>query len=531
MRLELTWPGKDQFLLSPRDEGGKPVWVDKHHPAAVEVRLTEFTATHGDTPADHTANLLFSGDSLDALRILARTPEYAREYRGKVKLVYIDPPFNTMQTFEHYDDWMSHSTWLSFMRDRLLLIKELMAPDGSIWVHLDDAEQHRMRCLMDEVFGADRFVATVIWRSADTGNYDAKTFSVDHNSILIYARNGEWRSKGVERNEQQSSHYSNPDNDPRGAWFDGNPLGSPNPRVNLQYDITSPTGHQIKHPPNGWRWSRETLHEKLSSGVVRFSYDGKRIIYRTYLLEQKPLPPSTLWNDTKETGSNRKAKNELKRLFGLSAKQVFDTPKPERLLERIIHIATNPGDIVLDVFAGSGTTAAVAHKMGRRWITCELSPATVESFTLPRLKKVINGEDSGGISGSVDWHGGGGFRTVTVLPSAYNVTELGVLLEDWVLADFARLIASQLGFDYQLDPPFCGRRGRMRLACFPDSAGVEEAASALSALTPEERVTIVSPVLLDGIENYVRENSRGSRVMKAPRDVLLQRRVRKGATL
>jgi adenine-specific DNA-methyltransferase len=162
-RLELTWPNKDKFLLVPKDADGKPVWVDHDHPAAHEVRLSDFTQVYGTVAeADPFAdNLMFTGDSLDVLRILSRVPEYAKHYRGKVKLVCIDPPFNTGQTFTHYDDWMEHSTWLSFMRDRLLLIKDLLAADGSVWVHLDDAEVHRMRCLMDEVFGADNFVATI----------------------------------------------------------------------------------------------------------------------------------------------------------------------------------------------------------------------------------------------------------------------------------------------------------------------------------------------------------------------------------
>ncbi|MCB0969651.1 MAG: site-specific DNA-methyltransferase, partial [Ilumatobacter sp.] len=203
-RLELVWPGKDKFLLVPKDTDGKPVWVERDHPAASEVRLADFTDVVGDVPEDpYAANLLFTGDSLDVLRILCEVPEYRSIYRGKVKLVYIDPPFNTGQAFEHYDDWMEHSTWLSFMRERLLLIRDLLAPDGSVWVHLDDAEQHRMRLLMDEVFGAANCRGSVIWRAADTGNYDAKTFSMDHNQVHVYSRHPEWRSNGVERSAQQ----------------------------------------------------------------------------------------------------------------------------------------------------------------------------------------------------------------------------------------------------------------------------------------------------------------------------------------
>ena len=522
-RLELVWPGKDKFLLVPKDTDGKPVWVERDHPAASEVRLADFTGVVGDVPEDpYAANLLFTGDSLDVLRILCEVPEYRSIYRGKVKLVYIDPPFNTGQAFEHYDDWMEHSTWLSFMRERLLLIRDLLAPDGSVWVHLDDAEQHRMRLLMDEVFGAANCRGSVIWRAADTGNYDAKTFSMDHNQVHVYSRHPEWRSNGVERSAQQSSHYSNPDGDPRGPWFDGNPLGSPNPRENLKYDLVSPQGHTVRHPPNGWRWSRETLQAKMASGEVRFNEAGTRIIYRTYLREQKPLPPSTLWDDSDATGSNRKAKNELKRLFGLTSKQVFSTPKPEALLRRILEVATNPGDIVFDCFAGSGSTAAVAQKMGRRWVTAEILSTTVERFTQPRLAKVVKAEDPGGITKAVGWEGGGGFRTVTVGPSMYEDTPFGVLLAEWATnGRFARAVAGQLGFEWQPDAaPLCGVRGRMRLAVVDGAVGSEEIRQIVGALSEKERVTIVAKSVLPEAESLLAEVSPGSRIRKAPRDLL-----------
>lgn len=522
-RLELVWPGKDKFLLVPKDTDGKPVWVERDHPAASEVRLADFTDVVGDVPEDpYAANLLFTGDSLDVLRILCEVPEYRSIYRGKVKLVYIDPPFNTGQAFEHYDDWMEHSTWLSFMRERLLLIRDLLAPDGSVWVHLDDAEQHRMRLLMDEVFGAANCRGSVIWRAADTGNYDAKTFSMDHNQVHVYSRHPEWRSNGVERSAQQSSHYSNPDGDPRGPWFDGNPLGSPNPRENLKYDLVSPQGHTVRHPPNGWRWSRETLQAKMASGEVRFNEAGSRIIYRTYLREQKPLPPSTLWDDSDATGSNRKAKNELKRLFGLTSKQVFSTPKPEALLRRILEVATNPGDIVFDCFAGSGSTAAVAQKMGRRWVTAEILSTTVEQFTQPRLTKVVKAEDPGGITKAVGWEGGGGFRTVTVGPSMYEDTPFGVLLAEWATnGRFARAVAGQLGFEWQPDAaPLCGVRGRMRLAVVDGAVGSEEIRQIVGALSEKERVTIVAKSVLPEAESLLAEVSPGSRIRKAPRDLL-----------
>jgi adenine-specific DNA-methyltransferase len=194
-RLELVWPNKDKFLLSPQDENGKPVWVERTHPAAREVRLPEFTEAVGEVNDERpeSDNLLFVGDSLDALRILNESPAFRREYRGKVKLIYIDPPFNTGQTFAHYDDWMEHSTWLSFMRDRLLLMKELLSPDGSIWVHLDDVEQHRMRSLLDEVFGSEQFVTNIVWQKADSPRMDAQQFSSSHDTICVYSKSANWR--------------------------------------------------------------------------------------------------------------------------------------------------------------------------------------------------------------------------------------------------------------------------------------------------------------------------------------------------
>ena len=210
----------------------------------------------------------------------------------------------------------------------------------------------------------------------------------------------------------------------------------------------------------------------------------------------------------------------------LLAGTAFSTPKPERFLERVIHIGSNPGDIVFDCFGGSGTTAAVAHKMGRRWVMAEILPDTVSAFTSPRLQKVVSGEDQGGVSTAVGWTGGGGFRQVIVSPSMYEITPLGVLLADWATnGRFARAVAGQLGFEWQSGKyaPFCGKRGRMRLAVFDGVIGVEETREALGALDENERVTIVAKVVLPGVEEFVAEQSKGSRIKKAPRDLLVGR--------
>lgn len=347
-------------------------------------------------------NMLIEGDNLDALKALL--PYYA----GQVKCVFIDPPYNTKSAFEQYDDNLEHSQWLSIMYPRLELLRELLADDGSLWVTMDDNEAHYFKVVCDEVFGRKQFVANAIWRSSDNSNNDAKTFSVDHNHLFVFSKAAGWLPNKIESVEDKRSHFKNPDNDPKGPWFDGNPLNSPKPRQNLKYNLTAPNGTVILHPKNGWRWEPETMQAKIASGEIRFNKDMTGIRRRTYLADMKGLPPSTLWTELHRTGHNRQAKAEQKALVMSQALELFTTPKPERLMAEIIHIATNPGDLVLDSFLGSGTTAAVAHKMGRRWIGIEMGEHA-RTHCQPRLKKVIEGEQ-GGISGAVGWKGGGGFR-------------------------------------------------------------------------------------------------------------------------
>ena len=336
--------------------------------------------------------MIIHGDNLLALKALES------KYAGKVKCIYIDPPYNTGSAFEHYDDNVEHSIWLSLMRPRLEILRNLLSDDGSIWITLDDNEAHYLKVLCDEIFGRNCFVQTVVWKSSDNSNNDSKQFSQDHNYILVYSKSPEWKPNKLPRNIEQSKHYSNPDNDPRGPWFDGNPLGSPNPRPNLIYDIIAPNGNVISAPFNGWRWSKETLEEKIATGEIRFNENYTAIKRRTYLLEQDGLPPSSLWSSLLETGHTRQAKYEQKSLYPeMTKNEWFSTPKPERLIEKILKIATNPDDIVLDSFLGSGTTAAVAHKMGRRYIGIEMGEHAY-SHCKTRLDKVIDGNDQSGIS-------------------------------------------------------------------------------------------------------------------------------------
>ncbi len=429
-KLELTWIGKEQRpRLEPR--------------ILIEDPALSYHADRRVTDHDLFDNRLIFGDNLLALKALEQ------ELAGKIKCIYIDPPFNTQQAFDHYDDGVEHSVWLSLMQDRLELLRRLLSADGTLWIHLDDNEAHYLKVLADEIFGRTCFVTSVMWRAADSSNNDATQFSIDHNAILVYSASPGWRANPLPRTEASNEHYRNPDDDPRGPWFPGN-LSSPNPRPNLRYSVTSPSGAEIEPPPNGWRWKRETLAEMIEEGEVVFSRDGTRLIKKTYLADQRGLSPSTVWDDIEETGHNRQAKYELKKLFpGVATAELFKTPKPERLLQRIVHIATNPGDLVLDSFAGSGTTGAVAHKMGRRWILVELGEHC-HTFVLPRLRRVIDGDDAGGISGAVEWRGGGGFRYYRLAPSLLERDRWGnwVISKQYNAAMLAEAMCKHEGFAY-----------------------------------------------------------------------------------
>jgi len=430
-RLELTWIGKENRpKLEPR------ILL---HEADRSYHAKQRVSEH-----DLYDNRLIFGDNLLALKALEQ------EFAGRVKCVFIDPPYNTGSAFEHYDDGVEHSLWLSLMRDRLEVLCKLLSADGSIWVSIDENEGHYLKVLMDEVFGRTCFSATVIWRSTDNSNNDAKTFSVDHNMILVYSKMPEWTTKRVASSESQRSHFKNPDNDPRGPYFDGNPISSPHHRENLCYKVKSPTGCEIPWPKNGWRWGRETMAEKVAAGEIRFTADGKNIRRRTYLADMKGLPPSTLWADLEATGHNRQAKYEQKKLFPERPMvDLFGTPKPEKLLSRVLEIATNPGDLVLDSFAGSGTTGAVAHKMGRRWIMVELGEHC-HTHIIPRLKKVIDGQDPGGVTEAVGWKGGGGFRYFRLAPSLLEKDKWGnwVISKQYNAAMLAEAVCKLEGFSY-----------------------------------------------------------------------------------
>ncbi|KZE27944.1 site-specific DNA-methyltransferase [Chelatococcus daeguensis] len=355
-------------------------------------------------------NMLIQGDNLEALKALL--PFYA----GRVKCIYIDPPYNTRSAFEHYDDNLEHTQWLAMMWPRLELLRDLLAEDGSIWVSIDDNEGHYLKVIMDEVFGRTNFVDTIVWEKADSPRNSARRFSSDHDYIMIYSRNTAWVPRRLPRTDEANSIYSNPDNDPRGPWLPGDPYAN-KPYSRGQYTIKGPTGRTFSPPPGRfWRVSEDRLRELDRDGRVWWGPNGSaRPSIKRYVSEVADLVPRTLWSKT-DAGSNRTSKNEMRALFPNAAS--FDTPKPERLVGRILQIATQEGDLVLDSFLGSGTTAAVAHKMGRRYIGIEMGEHAV-SHCAPRLNKVIEGEQ-GGISETVGWQGGGGFRFYRLGPPVFD---------------------------------------------------------------------------------------------------------------
>lgn len=433
-KLELTWIGKGtEPKLEPR------------------ILISDPERSFG---SNRNENLLIHGDNLLALKALEQ------EYTGKVKCIYIDPPYNTGNAFEHYDDGLEHSIWLNLMYDRILYLRKLLHYDGSIWITLDENEVHYCKLICDELFGRNSFISTVVWKTTDNSNNNVTQFSLDHNHILVYSKNPNWKPKFLQ-DLSKRSHFKNPDNDPRGPWFDGNPVNNPGLRPNLQFDLVTPLGKIIKHPPNGWRWSKETIQEKLESGELRYSENETRLIRRTYLNELSGLPPTTLWTDLEETGHNRQAKYELKNLFpDTPVTSLLRTPKPEKLIKKILELSTNPGDLVLDSFLGSGTTAAVAHKMGRRWIGIELGEHAI-THCVPRLKKVIDGEDSGGITKAVDWSGGGGYSFYRLAPSLLNLDGHGnyIISKEYNPDMLAAAMAKHEGFRYNPDPAIYWKQG------------------------------------------------------------------------
>ena len=382
-------------------------WVNKNQAkqtsGEVPYRLLEQQQTFGDGEG----NLLIQGDNLAALKALKTL------YEGQVKCIFIDPPYNTQSAFEHYDDRLEHSQWLSMMYPRLSLLKDLLAEDGSIWVTIDDNEAHYLKVLMDEVFVRRNFISGIAWQKKYAVKSDSEFFSESHDHVLVYAKSIEKvRINRLPRTEEQDSRYSNVDGDPRGAWTSG-PLQRPEARDYAIYPLKSPSTGKEHWPPKGtsWRFTKERMDQLVADGRIWFGQSGNNVPrLKRFLSEVSDSVPATTWWPYAEAGHNDEARRESKAIH--DAADIFGTPKPERLIARVVQLATKPGDLVLDSFLGSGTTAAVAHKMGRRWIGIEMGEHA-RTHCVPRLQKVIEGEQ-GGISEAVGWKGGGGFRFCTL---------------------------------------------------------------------------------------------------------------------
>jgi adenine-specific DNA-methyltransferase len=414
----------------------------------LEDETNSYHATHRVTDADVFDNQLIYGDNLLALKALEQ------EYTGRVKCIFIDPPYNTGSAFEHFDDGLEHSIWLSMMRERLDLLRRLLADDGSLWITIDDNEAHYLKVVCDELFGRHHFVANIIWEKR-TSRENRRVFSFSHDHLLVYAKDRtrfELVRNPLELTREVLGRYKNPDNDPRGPWQSVSANAQAGHATASQfYTLRLPSGRELD-PPKGrcWLYTKERMEQEIAAGNIWFGSGGDNVPRVKKFLrdnEEKGLTPETIWTAS-DVGTNDEAKKHLLSL--LSKASVFDNPKPEGLLHRVIHIATNPGDIVLDSFAGSGTTGAVAQKMGRRWIMVELG-AHIHTHIIPRLRKVVDGQDSGGATALTQWRGGGGFRYYRLAPSLLERDKWGnwVINKGYNAAMLSEAICKLEGFTYQ----------------------------------------------------------------------------------
>lgn len=641
-RLELTWTNKDKTLLSTGDGRYDYTFVDPSDRRVAEVRLLhEVDRVEAPTPTERPSelptptsdNLLITGDAMHALDALAKIPEYTDRYLGQVKLVYIDPPFNTGQAFANYEDGIEHSIWLTMLRDRLKQLKPLLARDSSVWLHLDDTEVHRCRVVMDEELGSENFVAEVVWQKVTSPRNDSTGISGSHDVILVYRATDAWRPNRVARlAASNTTRYRSRDGDPV-PWRDGDATaGKAATNHPMVYAIQHPVTGGLMYPTPGRCWGKAqswfleqmneyanyelrdigdetqramicgTTPDLVKAGVpaimlldpvedsarsararhaegmwpelVFLNIEKERIQRKKHLVDEGRVP-ETLWQSS-EVGGSLRGKNQVRSLF--PNQSVFATPKPEELLERIIHIASSPGDLVLDCFAGSGTTAAVAHKLGRRWVTSELHAATVKAFTKPRLRMVIEGTDTGGVSRvtrreadsdvelpdglsaaqahefnrlltrvlqsefvkmtpdvlrsiraatrthdvtSVVWHGGGGFSHVEVGPSMFEEIGGMVMLAEWAThGALSEAMCAQLSARYEPDGIFAGRQGRRRLAVIDGMVGVGTIDAIVEQLADGENVEVWATQIDDGAATRLKELRPGSRVYRIPSAVL-----------
>lgn len=422
-------------------------WIGKEHRPRLEPRILiedEKFSYHASTrkQGDLFDNSLIQGDNLLALRSLQAS------YAGVIDCIYIDPPYNTGAAFSHYDDGLEHSLWLTLIRDRIAILYELLAEDGSIWISIDDKEVAYLRILLDEQFGRRNFISCNVWQK----RYSRENRGVigdAHEYVVAYAKNlSLFRDKAqkIPMDEKSAAVYRNVDDN--GERWRAIPMTAQGYRPNQMYPIRTPSG-VVHRPPEGRCWSMVEAKylDLLAQGRIFFgkSGDAQPSVIR-YLKEVEGVTPWTWWPH-EDCGHTDEAKKEIHALFG--KEDAFATPKPERLIKRVLDIATRPGEIVLDSFAGSGTTGAVAQKMARRWIMVELGEHC-ETLIAPRLRKVIDGTDQGGISKAVRWRGGGGYRYFRLAPSLLEKDQFGqwVISKSYNAEMLAEAMCKHFGFSY-----------------------------------------------------------------------------------
>jgi len=452
-RLELSWIGKDE-RTRPEPRVLIPDGERSYHAASRRSDGDEFE------------NTLICGDNLLALKALEQ------EFSGQVKCIYIDPPYNTGSAFRFYDDGVEHSIYLTLMQERIIALHRLLSKDGCFFIQADDNEGHYLKVLCDEIFGRSNFIATFLWKKVDSPNDNKVPVTPDHEFIFAYAKSIEHVKLRQRPDSSLLDAYIGPDEE--GRYYRDrllkkngkNSLRSDRP--SMWFPVPGPDGKEVFpiHDDGRearWALGKQSVEEALKEGSLIWKNRGteeepKWVPYtREYAKENPSRPFPTLWTDLPTT---RQTKAHQKELFG--AGNEFDTPKPEALIERVLQVCTSPGDLVLDSFAGSGTTGAVAHKMGRRWIMVEMGDHC-HTHIIPRLSKVIDGDDPGGISEAVDWDGGGGFRYCRLAPSLLEKDAWG----NWVIskefynpAMLAEAVCKLMGFVYQPDETHYWMQGR-----------------------------------------------------------------------
>lgn len=435
-KLELTWIGKydEKPNVEPR--------------ILIENSLYSYgTIETGVLPNGKTwnGNMLIHGDNLLALRALEQ------DYSKAVKCVFIDPPYNTGSAFEYYDDNLEHSIWLSLMRDRLIILKNLLSDDGSIWVTLDDNEVFYCKILMDEIFGRSNFVGSIVWEKADSPKMDPRYFSSRHDLMLVYAKNIELLHLHREKSDEIPEHYNKVDEHGRRYYLKPMRVMGGNVSESLYYPMIAPDGTEVwpissKGQKTCWRWSKKKVEEEGERIEWVNGNNGWSLYFRIYADTSKGTPIQTIWTH-EEAGSNRTSKSEINALFGTDT---FDTPKPEKLILKVINACTDEGDLVLDSFLGSGTTSAVAHKANRRHIGIEMGEHAY-SHCVTRLKKIIDGLDNGGVTGKLGWKGGGGYKFYELAPSLLKKDAHGhlVINKEYNADMLAAAMAKMEGFTYE----------------------------------------------------------------------------------